>query len=137
LNLRLILLRITLGNFSFPLHSEPGSLQMVQIKRRSAGVKIATCRMGGERRVGVVDDHKQTVSPFDIAAEDAAHGVLALIGRAELPRILFAIPLREADIEAPIVRPRRNIHVTVDGDVARIEIAGIGMLQNEFREIGS
>ena len=91
-------------------------------------MKIATCRMGGERRVGVVNDHKQdhkqTASPFDIAAEDAAHGVLAVFGRAELPRILSAIPLREADIEAPIVRPRRNIFC-------------VGMLQNEFREIGS
>ena len=35
--------------------------------------------------------------------------MLALIDRADLPRILSPMPLREADIEAPIVRPRRNI----------------------------
>src|SRR5258708_11181474 len=39
----------------------------------------------------------------------AGEGVLGLIGRADLPRLLAAMPLREADIEAPIVRPRRNI----------------------------
>jgi 2-keto-4-pentenoate hydratase/2-oxohepta-3-ene-1,7-dioic acid hydratase in catechol pathway len=72
-------------------------------------VKIATYRMGSESRVGVIDENKQTVSPFDIPTADAARGVLALIGRADLPRILSAMPLREADIEAPIVRPRRNI----------------------------
>jgi 2-keto-4-pentenoate hydratase/2-oxohepta-3-ene-1,7-dioic acid hydratase in catechol pathway len=35
--------------------------------------------------------------------------VLALIDRAVLPRILSPMPLGEAEIEAPIVRPRRNI----------------------------
>src|SRR5258708_9002504 len=39
----------------------------------------------------------------------AGEGVLGLIGRADLPRLLAAMPLREADIEAPIVPPRRNI----------------------------
>src|SRR6202022_4879659 len=68
-----------------------------------------TCRMGGERRGGVIEENNQTVAAFDIPAEDAAHGVLALIDRADLPRVLSAMPLREADIEAPIVRPRRNI----------------------------
>jgi 2-keto-4-pentenoate hydratase/2-oxohepta-3-ene-1,7-dioic acid hydratase in catechol pathway len=72
-------------------------------------MKIATYRVGGERRVGVVDVHRQTVSPFDIPEAEAASGVLALIDRAVLPRILSAMPLHEASIEAPIVRPRRNI----------------------------
>ena len=58
-------------------------------------MKIATYRMGGERRVGVIDDNKQTVSPFDIPAEDAAHGVLALIDRADLPRELIVRPRRQ------------------------------------------
>jgi len=82
---------------------------MVQNNGRSNVVKIATYRVGGERRVGVVDVDRQTVSPFDIPEAEAAHGVLALIDRAVLPRLLSAMPLREADIEAPIVRPRRNI----------------------------
>ena len=39
---------------------------MVQNNGRSGAVKIATYRVGGERRVGVVDVDRQTVSPFDI-----------------------------------------------------------------------
>ncbi|HEY4923207.1 MAG TPA: fumarylacetoacetate hydrolase family protein [Roseiarcus sp.] len=72
-------------------------------------MKIATYRVGGERRVGIVDLVSQTVSPFDLPESEAAHGVLALIDRAVLPRILSPMPLGEAEIEAPIVRPRRNI----------------------------
>jgi 2-keto-4-pentenoate hydratase/2-oxohepta-3-ene-1,7-dioic acid hydratase in catechol pathway len=72
-------------------------------------MKIATYKVGGERRVGVVDLVSQTVSPFDLPESEAAHGVLALIDRAILPRILSPMPLGEAEIEAPIVRPRRNI----------------------------
>jgi 2-keto-4-pentenoate hydratase/2-oxohepta-3-ene-1,7-dioic acid hydratase in catechol pathway len=72
-------------------------------------VKIATYRVGGERRVGIVDLVSQTVSPFDLPESEAAHGVLALIDRAVLPRILSPMPLGDAEIEAPIVRPRRNI----------------------------
>ena len=29
-------------------------------------MKIATYRVGGERRVGIVDERRQTVAPFDI-----------------------------------------------------------------------
>ena len=72
-------------------------------------MRIATYRVGGERRVGMVDIERQTVSPFDIPEAEAAHGVLALIDRPIMPRVLSAMPLREASIEAPIVRPRRNI----------------------------
>jgi 2-keto-4-pentenoate hydratase/2-oxohepta-3-ene-1,7-dioic acid hydratase in catechol pathway len=72
-------------------------------------MKIATYKVGGERRVGVVDLVSQTVSPFDLPESEAAHGVLALIDRAVPPRILSPMPLAEAEIEAPIVRPRRNI----------------------------
>jgi 2-keto-4-pentenoate hydratase/2-oxohepta-3-ene-1,7-dioic acid hydratase in catechol pathway len=72
-------------------------------------MRIATYKVGGERRVGIVDLVSQTVSPFDLPESEAAHGVLALIDRAVLPRILSPMPLGEAEIEAPIVRPRRNI----------------------------
>ena len=72
-------------------------------------MKIATYRVGGERRVGMVDVDRQTISPFDIPQAEAADGVLALIDRAAMPRILSPMPLREASLEAPIVRPRRNI----------------------------
>ena len=68
-------------------------------------MKIATYRVGGERRVGLVDERRQTVSPFDIPEAEAAHGVLALIDRPTLPRVLSPMPLREAVLEAPIPRP--------------------------------
>src|SRR3984885_8837113 len=72
-------------------------------------MKIATYKVGGERRVGIVDPDRQTLSPFDLPESEAAHGVLALIDRAVLPRVLSPMPLGEAELEAPIVRPRRNI----------------------------
>jgi len=72
-------------------------------------VKIATYLVGGERRVGVVDDVKQTISPFDLNQEEASRGLMTLIGRSGLPAVLNAMPLREATLEAPIPRPDRNI----------------------------
>jgi 2-keto-4-pentenoate hydratase/2-oxohepta-3-ene-1,7-dioic acid hydratase in catechol pathway len=72
-------------------------------------VKIATYLVGSERRVGVVNDVKQTISPFDLSQDEASRGLMALIGRASLPAILNAMPLREATLEAPIPRPDRNI----------------------------
>jgi 2-keto-4-pentenoate hydratase/2-oxohepta-3-ene-1,7-dioic acid hydratase in catechol pathway len=81
---------------------------MVQ-NREEHVVKIATYRVGGERRVGIVDDHRQTISPFDLSGAEAEQGVLALIDRGSIPATLTPMPLREAVIEAPIVRPRRNI----------------------------
>jgi 2-keto-4-pentenoate hydratase/2-oxohepta-3-ene-1,7-dioic acid hydratase in catechol pathway len=73
-------------------------------------MKIATYRVGGERRVGLVDVGRQTIAPFDLPEAEAADGVLALIGRDALPRILSPMPLAEAILEAPIPRPRRNIY---------------------------
>ena len=52
----------------------------------------------------------QTIAPFDLSEAEAAQGVLALIGRDPLPRILSPMPLSEAALEAPIPRPRRNIY---------------------------
>jgi 2-keto-4-pentenoate hydratase/2-oxohepta-3-ene-1,7-dioic acid hydratase in catechol pathway len=72
-------------------------------------LRIATFQVGGERRVGVVDEQRQTVTPFDLSADEAQDGLLALIGRDVLPRTLNPIPLREVTLEAPIPRPKRNI----------------------------
>lgn len=72
-------------------------------------MRIATFQVGGERRVGVVDEQRQTVTPFDLSADEAQDGLLALIGRDVLPRTLNPIPLREVTLEAPIPRPKRNI----------------------------
>jgi 2-keto-4-pentenoate hydratase/2-oxohepta-3-ene-1,7-dioic acid hydratase in catechol pathway len=73
-------------------------------------MKIATYRVGGERRVGVVDERRQVVSPFDIPEAEALLGLLAIIDRHALPRVLSPMPLREAVLEAPIPRPRRNVY---------------------------
>jgi len=73
-------------------------------------MKVATYRVGGERRVGLIDAVRQTVSPFDIPESEAQLGVLALIDRPSLPRVLSPMPLKEAVLEAPIPRPRRNIY---------------------------
>src|ERR1700678_166340 len=83
---------------------------MVQIPGGRRDMKIATYRVGGERRVGLVDEQRQTVSAFDIPEADAVHGVLALIDRPTLPRVLSPMPLREVVLLAPIPRPRRNIY---------------------------
>jgi 2-keto-4-pentenoate hydratase/2-oxohepta-3-ene-1,7-dioic acid hydratase in catechol pathway len=72
-------------------------------------LKIATFQVGGERRVGVVDDARQTISPFDLSQEEAEKGVATLIGRSKLPAVLNAMPLREVTLEAPIPKPHRNI----------------------------
>jgi 2-keto-4-pentenoate hydratase/2-oxohepta-3-ene-1,7-dioic acid hydratase in catechol pathway len=72
-------------------------------------LKIATFQVGGERRVGVVNDARQTISPFDLSQEEAERGVATLIGRSKLPAILNAMPLREVMLEAPIPKPHRNI----------------------------
>jgi 2-keto-4-pentenoate hydratase/2-oxohepta-3-ene-1,7-dioic acid hydratase in catechol pathway len=72
-------------------------------------LKIATYRVGGERRVGAVDVVRQTIAPFDLPQSEAARGLLALIGRSPFPAVLNPMPLREATLEAPIPRPDRNI----------------------------
>jgi 2-keto-4-pentenoate hydratase/2-oxohepta-3-ene-1,7-dioic acid hydratase in catechol pathway len=72
-------------------------------------MRVATYRVGGERRVGVVDLARQTVSAFDLPLDAVAEGVLALIDAARPPHVLSPTPLREVEIEAPVPRPRRNI----------------------------
>jgi len=72
-------------------------------------VRVAAFRVGGERRVGLIDEAQQTVAPFDLPASEAEGGVLALIARETAPRTLSPIPLREIELEAPIPRPRRNV----------------------------
>lgn len=72
-------------------------------------MRVATFRVGGERRVGIVDSERRIISPFDLPIDQAAEGVLALIGRAERPALLSPIALSEVELEAPLPRPRRNI----------------------------
>jgi 2-keto-4-pentenoate hydratase/2-oxohepta-3-ene-1,7-dioic acid hydratase in catechol pathway len=72
-------------------------------------MKIASFRQGGERRIGVVDDERQAVAPFDLPAEAAREGLLALIDRGVAPGLLAPVRLADIVLEAPIPRPRRNI----------------------------
>lgn len=72
-------------------------------------MRMATFSIAGERRVGLVDAAAGTVAPFDLPMEQAAEGVLALIGRHALPATLSPMPLSEVALDAPVPRPRRNI----------------------------
>ena len=72
-------------------------------------MKVATFRVGDERRVGIVDPVRGTVAPFDLSLERAAEGIVALIGREGLPATISPIDLDRVTLEAPLPRPRRNI----------------------------
>src|SRR6202042_1260471 len=72
-------------------------------------MKVATYRIAGERRVGVVDERRKTVSAFDLSLAEAECGVLAVVGRFPLPSCLSPTSLGEVVLEAPIPRPRRNV----------------------------
>jgi 2-keto-4-pentenoate hydratase/2-oxohepta-3-ene-1,7-dioic acid hydratase in catechol pathway len=72
-------------------------------------VKVATFTIGGERRVGRVDSVAATIAPFDLSADEASQGVVALVRRDLPPRTLSPYPLDRVTIEAPIPRPARNI----------------------------
>src|SRR5215208_6069742 len=86
--------------------SQQGS---ARLKTGGSRMRVATVSIGGERRVGLVDADANHISPFDLAPSEAEGGVLALIGRADLPATLSPIPLERVTLEAPIPRPRRNI----------------------------
>lgn len=72
-------------------------------------MRVAAFSVGGERRVGIVDLDRGTVAAFDLTMEEAAAGVLALIGRDPLPATRMPTPLAEVRLEAPVPLPRRNI----------------------------
>jgi 2-keto-4-pentenoate hydratase/2-oxohepta-3-ene-1,7-dioic acid hydratase in catechol pathway len=72
-------------------------------------LRIATYKIAGERRVGAVDERKQTVAAFDLPRADAEVGVSALVGMSTLPPLLAPTRLKEVTLEAPIPRPRRNV----------------------------
>jgi 2-keto-4-pentenoate hydratase/2-oxohepta-3-ene-1,7-dioic acid hydratase in catechol pathway len=76
---------------------------------RRRQMKIATYRIAGERRVGVVDERRKTVSAFGIPVAEAEWGLLGLIERDPLPSCLSPTPFGEVEFEAPIPRPRRNV----------------------------
>jgi len=72
-------------------------------------MRIATFRHDGARRVGIVDADGESVAPFDLPPEATREGLLALLDRASLPRLLAPVRLADVALEAPIPLPRRNI----------------------------
>jgi 2-keto-4-pentenoate hydratase/2-oxohepta-3-ene-1,7-dioic acid hydratase in catechol pathway len=72
-------------------------------------VKVAAFRVSDDIRVGVVDEKRESVAPFDLPVHEAAEGVIALVDRRSLPPTQSPIPFAELAFEAPIPRPRRNI----------------------------
>lgn len=76
-------------------------------------MKIATFRIDGERKVGVVDEQNRTVAPFNLSTEQAEQGIQYLIEQqatgAGLPSTGVAVPLDDIVLEAPIPRPCRNV----------------------------
>jgi len=76
-------------------------------------LKIATFKIGEERKVGVVDEGAATIAPFDLPAELAQQGIQHLIERQvagnSLPTTGAPLALEEICFEAPLPRPRRNV----------------------------
>lgn len=76
-------------------------------------MKIATFRVGNERKVGVVDDDSATVAPFNLSADQAQQGIQHIIelqvAGDELPATAGAVPLDTVVLEAPLPHPRRNV----------------------------
>ena len=72
-------------------------------------MKLATYRIGGKRKVGVVDTTAGAIAPFDLSDERAQQGVASLIETETLPATGPSTPLADVTLEAPLPRPARNI----------------------------
>jgi len=72
-------------------------------------LKIATFRTNGAVGVGEILEDRGVVVPFDIPAQDAARGVLSLIGQDTLPGRKEPVSLSDVTLLAPVPRPVRNI----------------------------
>ncbi|MFA9420101.1 MAG: fumarylacetoacetate hydrolase family protein [Gammaproteobacteria bacterium] len=76
-------------------------------------MKIATFRINGERKVGVVDDQAGTVTPFNLSADQVQQGIQFLVEQhaagAELPTTGTAVSFDDIVLEAPLPRPCRNV----------------------------
>ena len=85
------------------LRFEPACSLLDQNREATTGMKVATYRIAGERRVGVVDERRKTVSAFDLSLAEAERGVLALVGaRSSCLPVCRRRPMSEVELEAPI-----------------------------------
>jgi hypothetical protein len=110
-------------------------------------MKVATVAIVGERRDGRVTGDGRSLAPFDLPLTEAQDGVLALVrrdgrGLLDTPTIetlSAGITLQPGDVIATGTpagvgigfSPARYLK---NGDVVRIEIGGIGVLENEIVE---
>jgi 2-keto-4-pentenoate hydratase/2-oxohepta-3-ene-1,7-dioic acid hydratase in catechol pathway len=76
-------------------------------------VKIATYRISGQRKVGIVDEQTATVTAVDLPTEQMQQGIQQLIElqvAGSEPAVTGSpVSLDEVTLEAPFPRPRRNI----------------------------
>jgi 2-keto-4-pentenoate hydratase/2-oxohepta-3-ene-1,7-dioic acid hydratase in catechol pathway len=76
-------------------------------------MKIATYQLNATTYVGLVNEGEQSVRPFALSADQAAHGLLsmmyALADGTALPALGEPVALSKVKLLAPIPRPRRNI----------------------------
>jgi 2-keto-4-pentenoate hydratase/2-oxohepta-3-ene-1,7-dioic acid hydratase in catechol pathway len=76
-------------------------------------MKIATFRIGDQRKVGIVDEHAETVTAFDLSADQTQQGIQHLIElqvAGNEPAVVGdPVSLEEVTLEAPLPRPRRNV----------------------------
>jgi len=76
-------------------------------------VKIATFHVANKRRVGVVNEANNTVTPFELETSQCMNGVQYLIEQQALGNTVSLsdeeIALSEITLDAPIPRPVRNI----------------------------
>lgn len=80
-------------------------------------MNVAAFRVGGERRVRLIDGTRQTVAAFDLSASEAERGVLAVVERESAPRTLSPVPLGETDLEGG-KSYQFEIPASLDGAVA-------------------
>ncbi|MFN4098391.1 MAG: fumarylacetoacetate hydrolase family protein [Pararhodobacter sp.] len=90
-------------------------------------MKVVTFLTGGEVQVGMLDPSGDTVAPFALPPEEAARGVVALIGRPALPPLGEPVPIGQVSLLAPVPRPARNIFCVGKNYYAHaLEFAGSG-----------
>lgn len=76
-------------------------------------MKIATFIYQQQRYVGLLDLETQKIGIFDISPSQAQNGAQFIIeilaGGKTLPEIKQSVELADVTLEAPIIRPRRNV----------------------------
>ena len=76
-------------------------------------MKIATFRIDGQRKVGIIDEQAATITAFDLPEDQTRHGIQPIIelqvAGSEPALTGSPVSLDEITLEAPLPRPRRNV----------------------------